>query len=425
MIERDRIALAARWGALAACLILAAGHSGVSIVVGAVALVVMSLVLTVYPAASSAWPGIWLSMVVPALAVAGTGGIRSPFLPALLPPVFAAWSGAVRPSSDREQSLERANVLLSELHRVAMVLPASLDLSTVVRTATAQVQRLLKADSVVISLDAAAPPSDARADVVALRANGHTVGYLSVKRAMPLFPEERAALDGLAGQLGLALDNARWFGRVRSVAAMEERVRLARELHDRLGQDLAALGFELDSLSSASPEFAAARLPAVAESVRGLARALRHTLTDLRTDVDEEHDLASGLAVFLARVEGRTGVLTSLRMDDGPRVPLSVEQELLRVAQEAVVNVERHAHATAVTVTVRRSRDLVELEVADDGVGLAMSNEGAAARGRYGLLGMRERAESLGGRLTVRSDPGCGTVVSCSIPLTKAVKAAA
>lgn len=422
MLERDRLALAARWGALAACLMLAAGRGGVAVVVGAVALVFMSLVLTVWPAASSQWPGVWLSMVVPALAVAGSGGVRSPFLPALLPPVFAAWSGAVRPVSDRELSLERANVLLSELHRVAMVLPASLDLSTVVRTATSQVQRLLKAENVVLSLDAAEPPSDDRADVVALRANGSVVGWLSVRRAMPLFPEEREALDGLAGQLGLALDNARWFGRVRSVAAQEERMRLARELHDRLGQDLAALGFELDAMADADP-----RLPEVAESVRGLARALRHTLTDLRTDVDEVHDLASGLAVFLARVESRSGVQTSLRLADGgaARLPLAVEQELLRVAQEAVVNVERHAHATAVTVTVRRMGGSVELVVADDGVGLAMSSEGAAARGRYGLLGMRERAESLGGRLLVRSEPGCGTVVSCSVPLSKAMKAAA
>lgn len=423
MIERDRLALAARWGALAACLMLAAGRGGLAVVVGAVALVLMSLMLTVWPAASSQWAGVWLSMVVPALAVAGSGGVRSPFLPALLPPVFAAWSGAVRPMSDRELSLERANVLLSELHRVAMVLPASLDLSTVVRTATSQVQRLLQAEDVVLSLDAAAPPSDERADVVALRANGSVVGWLSVRRAMPLFPEERVALDGLAGQLGLALDNARWFGRVRSVAAQEERMRLARELHDRLGQDLAALGFELDTLAEAHP-----RLPEVAESVRGLARALRHTLTDLRADVDESHDLASGLAVFLARVESRSGVQTSLRLEGGEgrlRLPMAVEQELLRVAQEAVVNVERHAHATAVTVTVRRTGGSVDLVVADDGVGLAMSSEGASARGRYGLLGMRERAESLGGRLLVRSEPGCGTVVSCSVPLSKAMKAAA
>jgi signal transduction histidine kinase len=422
MLERDRLALAARWGALAACLMLAAGRGGVAVVVGAVALVLLSLGLTVWPAASTQG-GVWLSMVVPALAVAGSGGVRSPFLPALLPPVFAAWSGAVRPVSDRELSLERANVLLSELHKVAMVLPASLDLSTVVRTATSQVQRLLKAENVVLSLDAAAPPSDERADVVALRANGSVVGWLSVKRAMPLFPEEREALDGLAGQLGLALDNARWFGRVRSVAAQEERMRLARELHDRLGQDLAALGFELDAMADADP-----RLPGVAESVRGLARALRHTLTDLRTEVDEAHDLASGLAVFLARVESRSGVQTSLRLeggDAGGRLPLAVEQELLRVAQEAVVNVERHAHATAVTVSVRRSSGSVDLVVADDGVGLALSSEGASARGRYGLMGMRERAEALGGRLLVRSEPGCGTIVSCSVPLSKAMKAAA
>lgn len=419
LFEHDRLALAARWGALAASLLLAAGQAGgrgPAVVPAAVVLLVLALVQTVWPGVAVRWPVVALSLVAPAVAVAATGGIASPFLPTLLPPVFAARASG---GPARDQSQERANELLTELHRVATVLPASLDLATVVRTATDQVEQLLHAESVSLSLDVDTPPSEDRADIVPLRANGQTVGYLSIKRAMPLFPEERVALDTLAGQLALAVDNARWFGRVRSMAAQEERARLARELHDRLGQDLAAVGFELDSLAGAPAGVVHERLPVVADSVRSLARALRNTLADLRTDVDEARDLASGLASFLARVEGRSGLQTSLRLHrEAGRLPVPVERELLRVAQEAVVNVERHAHATAVTVTLLRTPDWTLLEVADDGIGLTVAPETAVARGRYGILGMRERAESVGGRLTVSSKPGCGTVVSCAVPVS-------
>lgn len=419
LFEHDRLALAARWGALAASLLLAAGSGGgAAVVLSAVALLVLALVQTVWPGLAVRWPVLALSLVAPAVCVASTGGIVSPFLPALLPPVFAA--------RVRVPATERANELLAELHRVAVVLPGSLDLATVVRTATDEVQRLLGAESVALSLDVDTPPSGERADVVALRAHGQTVGWLAIRRAQPLYAAERVALEELAGQLALAVDNARWFGRVRAVAAQEERVRLARELHDRLGQDLAAVGFELDSLASAPAGVMRERLPAVADSVRSLARALRNTLADLRTEVDDERDLSSGLGAFLARVEGRSGLQTSLRLHrEVSRLPLVVERELLRIAQEAVVNVERHAHATAVTVTLLRTEDWTLLEVADDGIGLTVAPELAVARGRYGILGMRERAESVGGRLTVCSKPGCGTVVSCAVPSSALAKAAA
>lgn len=417
LFEHDRLALAARWGALAASLLLAAASGGgAAVVLSAVALLLLALVQTVWPAVALRWPTTALSLIAPAVCVAATGGIVSPFLPALLPPVFAARVRVAAP--------ERANELLAELHRVAVVLPASLDLATVVRTAADEVQRLLGAQSVSLSLDVEAPPSSDGAEIVALRAGGGVVGWLSVTRALPLRPGERAALESLAGQLALAVDNARWFGRVRAVAAQEERVRLARELHDRLGQDLAAVGFELDSLAGCPAAVVRERLPVVADAVRGLARALRNTLSDLRTDVDDQRDLVSGLASFLAQVEGRSGLQTSLRaVPCAHRLPLSLERELLRIAQEAVVNVERHARATAVTVSLLRTADWTLLEVVDDGVGLTSPPEAAVAQGRYGVLGMRERAESVGGRLTVSSKPGCGTVVSCAVPM--ALKAVA
>jgi signal transduction histidine kinase len=97
---------------------------------------------------------------------------------------------------------------------------------------------------------------------------------------------------------------------------------------------------------------------------------------------------------------------------------VNVERELLRVAQEAVTNVERHAQARRLTVSTRREQDWLVLEVSDDGIGMAVSPDDAVSQGRYGLLGMRERAESVGGRVTVHSQAGRGTVVRCAVPLT-------
>jgi signal transduction histidine kinase len=104
---------------------------------------------------------------------------------------------------------------------------------------------------------------------------------------------------------------------------------------------------------------------------------------------------------------------------------VNVERELLRIAQEAVTNVERHACARRVCVSTRCEHDWLVLEVSDDGVGLRLSPEEAVSQGRYGVLGMRERAESVGGRVSVQSAPGRGTVVRCAVPMSVKAWAAA
>src|SRR5690606_3846257 len=162
-------------------------------------------------------------------------------------------------------------------------------------------------------------------------------------------------LAGFVEPAALAIDNARWFGRLRTVGADEERTRIARDLHDRIGQSLAYLAFELDRLvrlTKDEPEIQDP-LDQLRDDVRGVIREVRDTLYDLRTDVTETQSLPVILQGYLDRVRDRSGLATMLRTEETGRLPILQEREMWRIAQEAVTNVERHAQATQITVTWR------------------------------------------------------------------------
>ena len=367
----------------------------------------------------------------------------------------------------RLHRLAEANALLSELHRVAQVLPASLDLTETVSSTVARVRELLAADvvvvllrdeptaswsvalaegvrlpKVVLDIDLPAPlhraaraslsvlaedlgvsgpglSSSSRSGVYApLRARDRLVGLIAVERRTEgtLTQRELGLMDGVAEQAALAIDNARWFGSLRRVGADEERTRIARDLHDRVGQSLAYLAFELDRIATRSKDGPVHGDLAVLQSeVRQVIGEVRETLYDLRTDVSEGQDLASVLALFLQRVGQRKGIAVELVNEASSRPPLTVERELWRIAQEAITNVERHAKADAVRVTWRCDGRTAKLEVVDDGQGLAATTAGRPDS--YGILGMKERAEVIGATLEIQSAPGEGTTVRCRLVL--------
>jgi signal transduction histidine kinase len=201
------------------------------------------------------------------------------------------------------------------------------------------------------------------------------------------------------------------------VGADEERTRIARDLHDRIGQSLAYLAFELDRITKhrklARDETTVAALEQLRTDVRGVIGEVRDTLYDLRTDVGEDRTVSDTIEGFLARVAGRSGLQVRLRAHETARLALMQERELWRIAQEAITNVERHAKATQVTVTWRCDGQQASLEVADDGSGFQPGRSGRLDS--YGILGMRERAASIGASLDVTSEPGRGTRVRCTL----------
>lgn len=363
-------------------------------------------------------------------------------------------------ASEREvERLREANALLSELHRVALTLPSSLDLRETLDTAASAVRERFEADAVVILL--AEPASDeyrpgtalgvrlaprldssdlpeglaraaatrtvvrlveapssgpqgvsrraASALYVPLLARERLVGLLAVETVSPgRFGEGDAQLiGGFAEPLALALDNAAWFRRLRALGADAERDRLARDLHDHLGQGAAYLALELDRLSSQRP--GDSDLARVRDEARGLVRQVRQTLRDLRADVSPTCDLATLAEAHLEGLQARGGLCVRYARHTGSsRLPVVVERELWRILQEATENVARHAGASTLEVTWRIDPTTASLVVRDDGRGFVPAH--ALAEGP-GIARMRERANALGARLDVVSSPGMGTLV--------------
>ena len=223
--------------------------------------------------------------------------------------------------------------------------------------------------------------------------------------------QERA---GLVNELRAANEQlARAEAEGRELAALRERERMARDLHDGLGHSLAALSVHLEAvqrLYPVDPERASAQIDAMKRLTRDSMAELRRALDDLRAPADGGEPLAAALERLCAGLAERTGMVVERRIDTAAlAAPPAVAEALRRVAGESLANVERHAGATRVQVELRAEPGVVVLRVADDGRGLPADAE--ARPGHYGLRGMRERVEGLGGTLSL-GGAGGATVVA-------------
>jgi signal transduction histidine kinase len=250
-----------------------------------------------------------------------------------------------------------------------------------------------------------------------LAARGSIIGVLIVEHqaARHFTNRDLELLKGFVEPVALAIDNARWFSRLRTVGADEERTRIARDLHDRIGQSLAYLAFELDRIVSreAKGDALGPALEQLRDDVRSVIREVRDTLYDLRTDVSDRQDMAATLESYAVRLRDRSGLEVELFCDHDSRLPILQEREMWRIAQEALTNVERHAKASRARVLWRCNGNSAALEITDNGEGFPIGNAGRLDS--YGILGMRERASSIGATLEMSSQVGRGTRVRCSL----------
>lgn len=198
----------------------------------------------------------------------------------------------------------------------------------------------------------------------------------------------------------------------RVLAAQEaERLRIARELHDELGQTLTAVALRAEHTAQLKgeehPEFAE-----MAEIVQRSLADVRRISLELRPGALEELGLLNAMISLCARVSEQTGMQIQRDLQ-GPVPKLSAEVELAiyRIAQEALTNAVRHAHASVVVVSLKCSDDALELSVKDNGSGLP---DRVIAGG--GLTGMRERAMLIGAELAIETDPGAGVTVTVRLP---------
>ena len=204
-------------------------------------------------------------------------------------------------------------------------------------------------------------------------------------------------------------------------AVLVERTRLARELHDTLEQALTGIALQLDTaarLFSRNPEDAAQRLELARGFLRQSQLELRRSIWDLRSRELEQFDLAEALAMTARQIA--TGTLLQMELEiTGERrhLPEIVEENLLRIGQEAMTNVVKHAQATRVTQRLEFTPHSVTLEIRDNGRGLGAGPDAPRDSQQFGLLGMRERAKRLGGRFDICGTPGEGTTVRVTLPL--------
>jgi signal transduction histidine kinase len=209
--------------------------------------------------------------------------------------------------------------------------------------------------------------------------------------------------------------------RQRFALVLEERARLAREIHDTLAQGFVGISSQLDAVALSMPA-----VESPARQYLDMARRMaRHSLTearrsvmDLRSSVLENQDLAAALQAGTRLWIAGSAVDVTVDVSGPPaKLPEDVEQHLLRIAQEAVTNVVKHAGASRIAIKLHREARKLCLRIADNGRGFEQSDAFSSVGGHFGLIGMRERAERLGGELRLASHPGEGTQVEVMVPL--------
>jgi signal transduction histidine kinase len=202
------------------------------------------------------------------------------------------------------------------------------------------------------------------------------------------------------------------------LAISQERNRLARELHDTLAHSVTAVTVQLEAIQAlwaTEPTSARAMLDSALQTAHSGSREARRALKALRAS-----PLEDGLCVAIGNLARAAAARADLQLalttpDDWTTAPPDQEQFLYRVAQEAIANVVRHARATELRVALERRNGYIALSVADNGVGFVAGAVNTAAR--FGLKGIEERVEMIGGRLSVESAPGSGTTVRVAVPM--------
>jgi signal transduction histidine kinase len=209
--------------------------------------------------------------------------------------------------------------------------------------------------------------------------------------------------------------------RSRFALVLEERARLAREIHDTLAQGFVGISSQLDAVAMCMPdETTPARkfLDMARRMARHSLTEARRSVMDLRASVLEGQDLAAAIQSGTRLWTAGSGLEVDLDVSGSKgALPEEMEQHLLRITQEAVTNILKHAGATKVWIKLHREARKLYLRIQDNGRGFDQNGAFATLGGHFGLLGMRERAERLGGEMTLASQPGEGTEVEVRVPL--------
>jgi len=208
--------------------------------------------------------------------------------------------------------------------------------------------------------------------------------------------------------------------RVEDLTLAAERQRMARELHDTLAQGLAGLILQLEAADSHLVQRHPDKAQHIVQQAMGRARstmaAARQAIGDLRAEPPNAEEMAQAVREEAERFTHASGIVCHLQVSTPASLPGSMAEHALRAISEGLTNVARHARATQVWVELGEDAGLLKVVVRDDGEGFDLGNE-QGRPGRYGLIGLRERARLAGGSLDIRSEPGGGTTLKLTLPL--------
>jgi len=259
---------------------------------------------------------------------------------------------------------------------------------------------------------------------VAVKMGEKVLGVLDIESAeVDAFGEaDLFTAQTLADQLAVALENARLYEETRQLAVMDERNRMAREIHDTLAQGFTGIILQLEAADQALSE-RPSELERHLSQAQNLARKslaeARRSVWNLRPQALEQLPLAEALGQEVDRFNKETGINVRFTVSGDRRDLLpEVETGLLRICQESLANVRKHAKASDVEVNLTFNEAAVEMSISDNGVGFKpdTTDRVSKKRGAFGLIGMRERARGLGGTFEVQSKKGKGTLVHTVIP---------
>ncbi len=254
---------------------------------------------------------------------------------------------------------------------------------------------------------------------IPLHAKGNVVGVLSIFGDLvpTLTQEDLALIASIADHIGVAVENAHLREKAERVAILQERKRIARDLHDSVTQALYSITLFAevthDLAQSGDTLGVQAYVQEINTTAHQIFKELRLMLYELRDDSLHTEGLKQALLDRLQAVEGRTGIRYALDVNVPP-VDSAVEMEMYRIAQEALNNTLKHAHAKFISIQIQPLDKTLQMCIADDGQGF---NPQEPSTGGMGLANMATRAHALGGELFITSKPGGGSQIMLELPL--------
>jgi signal transduction histidine kinase len=253
-----------------------------------------------------------------------------------------------------------------------------------------------------------------------LRTRNSTIGGMTIgfRKTHHFSKSEKNTIQMLADQAAIAIENARLFKIANQLTVIDERNRIARELHDSVAQALYGIALFAKAsqrrINQDKDEILLSQLKTVQTTALDALREMRLLLFELRPSQVENEGLIPALLSRLEAVEERSGISVEFTLDGNPDLPDPVQDALYRISQEALNNILKHSQANHLAISLNFAKGFIKFQIQDDGIGFSLDPQ--QKRKGLGLISMKERAEQIGGKININSTPGEGTTIIIEVP---------